>query len=88
MSDAPPSIADVLLDLPLVDAEGRPEGMICVRRSGVPEARREEADRFVADNGGLTGHIPLIQVIGGTTPQGAPPGETFYAIPIAAFVTE
>lgn len=79
-------IREILLDLPLVQTDDRPEGMIVVNRADVPEDRREEADRFVAANGGLIGHKPMFEVVGGITPEGGPPAATFYALPPAAFV--
>jgi hypothetical protein len=83
MSD---DIKEVLLDLPLIDTPDRPEGTIVIRRSDIPEERREDADRFVAECGGMVGSKPILEVIGGTTPEGGAAGETFYAIPIAALV--
>lgn len=87
MSDAP-DIRDVLLDLPLVDIPDRPEGMLCMRRSDVPEVRRKEADEWIVAHGGLIGQAPMFVVIGGKTPDSAPPGEAFYALPPAGFVEE
>lgn len=84
MSDDP--IRELLLDLPLVDIEDRPEGMLVIRRTDVSEDRREEADSWVVDHGGLIGHAPLIVVHGGKSPNGGPPGEAFYALPPAALV--
>jgi len=81
-------IREVLLDLTLVDTPDRPEGMIVFRRSDVPEDRREEADEFVTSNGGLIGHKPLLEVIGGKTPQGGGVSETFYALPPAALLAK
>ena len=80
------SIRELLLDLPLLDIEDRPEGMIVMRRTDVPEARREEADEWVVEHGGLIGHAPLIVVQGGKSPNGSPPGEAYYALPPAALV--
>ena len=85
MTDVP-DIRDVLLDLPMVEAADRPEGMIVVRRSDVPEDRRQEADAWVAANGGLVGEIPIFTVIGGKTSEKAPPAEKLLALPIAALV--
>lgn len=85
MSD---DIREVLLDLPLIDTPDRPEGTIVMRRSDVPEERREEADRFVAECGGMVGTKPVFEVIGGKTPEGGSVGETFYAIPIAALAAQ
>jgi len=79
-------IREVLLDLPLIDTPDRPEGTIVMRRADVPEDRREEADRFVAENGGMVGSRPVFEVIGGNTPEGGMAGDTFYAIPISALV--
>jgi hypothetical protein len=84
MSDEP--IRELLLDLPLLDVEDRPEGMVVIRRTDVPEDRREEADAWVVDHGGLLGHAPLIVVHGGKSPNGSPAGEAYYALPPAAFV--
>ncbi len=81
-------IRELILDLPLVDTPDRPEGTIVIRRSDVPEERREEADDFVISNGGQIGTKPLLQVIGGKTPEGATASETFYAVPIAALVAQ
>jgi hypothetical protein len=39
------SIREILLDLPLLDVDDRPEGMIVTRRTDVPEARRERPTR-------------------------------------------
>ena len=79
-------IREILLDLPLVQTEDRPEGMIVINRSGVPEDRLQEADDFVISNGGLIGKKPMFEVIGGITPEGGPAAATFYALPPAAFV--
>jgi hypothetical protein len=84
MTDAP--IREILLDVPLLDVEDRPEGMIVMRRIDVPEDRREEADAWVVEHGGLIGHAPLIVVHGGKSPNGNPPGEAYYALPPAALV--
>jgi hypothetical protein len=85
MSD---DIREILLDLPLVDTPDRPEGMIVIRRSDVPEDRRSEADDFVLSNGGQIGQKPLFEVIGGITPEGGAGSETFYAVPPAALVAQ
>ena len=85
MSD---DIREILLDLPLVDTPDRPEGMIVMRRSAVPEGRRREADEFVLSNGGQIGSKPLFEVIGGVTPEGGAASETFYAVPPAALVAQ
>lgn len=82
----PDDIRELILDLPLVDTPDRPEGMIVLRRSELPEERRAEADEFVIANGGLLGEKPLLEVIGGTTPEGGAASETFYALPPAALV--
>ena len=79
-------IREVLLDLPLVQTEDRPEGMIVLNAGALPEDRRAEADAFVAANGGLIGQKPMLEVIGGTSPEGGPPAATFYALPPAALV--
>ena len=79
-------IREILLDLPLVQTEDRPEGMIVLNAGAVPEDRRAEADAFVQANGGLIGTKPLFEVIGGTTPAGGPAAATFYAIAPAALV--
>ncbi len=79
-------IKELLLDLPLIDTPDRPEGMLVIRRADVPEDRRAEADEFVAANGGMVGHKPLLEVIGGKTPAGGTASETFYAVPLTAFV--
>ena len=81
-------IRELILDLPLVDTPDRPEGTIVIRRSDVPEDRRREADEFVIANGGQIGTKPLLEVIGGKTPEGAAAAETFYAVPIAALVAQ
>ena len=85
MSDA---IKELLLDLPLVQTEDRPEGMLVMRRSDVPEDRREEADEWVIAHGGQIGQKPIFEVIGGKTPASAPGSAAFYAVPPAAFVAE
>jgi hypothetical protein len=82
----PDDIREIILDLPLIDTPDRPEGMIVVRRSDVPEERRAEADDFVIANGGLLGQKPLFEVIGGKTPEGGAASETFYALPPAALI--
>jgi len=79
-------IREILLDLPLVQTEDRPEGMIVLNAGEVPEDRRAEADAFVQSNGGLIGTKPLFEVIGGTTPAGGPAAATFYALAPAALV--
>ena len=85
MSD---DIREILLDLPLVQTDDRPEGMIVLNGSNLPEERRAEVEAFVADNGGFIGHRPLFEVIGGTTPEGGPKSGTFYALPPAALVAQ
>ena len=79
-------IRELLLDLPLVQTDDRPEGMVVLNRADVPEERRQEADDFVLANGGLIGQKPLFEVIGGITPEGGPASASFYALPPAAFV--
>jgi hypothetical protein len=79
-------IREILLDLPLVQTEDRPEGMIVLNAGEVPEDRRAEADAFVQANGGLIGTKPLFEVIGGKTPAGGPAAATFYALAPAALV--
>ena len=83
MSD---EIREILLDLPLVQTDDRPDGMIVLNASDLPEDRRAEAEAFVAAHGGLVGHRPLFEVIGGTTPEGGGASGTFYALPPAALV--
>ena len=79
-------IREILLDLPLVQTEDRPEGMIVLNAGEVPDDRRAEADAFVQANGGLIGSKPLFEVIGGNTPAGGPTAATFYALTPAALV--
>ena len=79
-------IREILLDLPLVQTEDRPEGMIVLNAGEVPEDRRAEADAFVQASGGLIGTKPLFEVIGGKTPPGGPTAATFYALAPAALV--
>lgn len=81
MSD---DIRELLLDLPLVQAEGNPAGTLVFNRADVPAERREEADAFVVANGGQIGHKPLFEVIGGKTPDSVPGDAAYYAVPIAA----
>ena len=83
MSD---EIREILLDLPLVQTDDRPEGMVVLNRADVPEERRQEADDYVLANGGLIGQTPLFEVIGGVTPEGGPASASFYALPPAALV--
>ena len=83
MSD---DIREILLDLPLVQTDDRPEGMIVLNGSSLPEERRAEAEAFVAAHGGLVGCRPLFEVIGGTTPEGGAKSATFYALAPAALV--
>lgn len=80
------AIRELLLDLPLRDMPQRPEGMLAIRRSEVPERRRDDADAWVQARGGRIVHEPLIVVHGGKSPDG-PPGEAFYALPPTAFTT-
>jgi hypothetical protein len=82
----PDDIREILLDLPLVQTEDRPEGMIVLNAGALPEDRRAEADAFVTANGGLIGQKPMLEVIGGKSPEGGPPAATFYALPPAALV--
>ena len=82
----PQDIREILLDLPLVQTEDRPEGMIVLNAGEVPEDRRAEAEAFVQAHGGLIGTKPLFEVIGGTTPAGGPKAATFYALAPAALV--
>jgi len=77
-------IRELLLDLPLRDMPQRPEGMLAIRRSEVPEGRLDDADAWVQAHGGRIVHEPLIVVHGGKSPDG-PPGEAFYALPPTAF---
>jgi hypothetical protein len=79
-------IREILLDLPFVQTEDRPEGMIVLNAGLVPEDRRAEADAFVAAHGGMIGTKPMLEVIGGKSPEGGPPAATFYAISPAALV--
>jgi hypothetical protein len=79
-------IREILLDLPLVQAENPPAGMLVFNRADVPEERREEADAFVMANGGQIGHRPLFEVIGGKTPASVPGDAAFYALPPAALI--
>jgi hypothetical protein len=79
-------IREILLDLPLVQTDDRPTGMIVLNAGEVPAERRAEADAFVAANGGMIGEKPLLEVIGGNTPDGGPPAATFYALPPGALV--
>ncbi len=79
-------IRELLLDLPLVQTEDRPEGMLVLSRADVPDERRQEADDYVLSNGGLIGQKPLFEVIGGVTPEGGPAAASFYALPPAALV--
>lgn len=79
-------IREILLDLPLVQTDDRPEGMIVLNAGEVPDDRRAEADAFVQANGGLIGSKPLFEVIGGNTPAGGPTAATFYALTPAALV--
>jgi hypothetical protein len=88
MTDDEVDIREILLDLPLVQAEGSPEGMLVFNRADVPEDRREDADAFVAANGGMVGHKPLFEVIGGKTPDNVPGQAAFYALPPAALVAK
>ena len=81
-------IRELILDLPLVDTPDRPEGTIVIRRTDVPEDRREEADEFVLSNGGQIGTKPMLEVIGGKTPEGATASESFYAVPVTALVAQ
>jgi hypothetical protein len=81
-------IRELLLDLPLVDGPGRPQGMLAMRRSDVPEDVRDETDAWVQAHGGQIGEVPLIEVIGGRSPKSGPPGEMYYALAPAAFVTD
>ena len=79
-------IREILLDLPLVQTEDRPEGMIVLNAGAIPDDRRADADAFVQANGGLIGTKPLLEVIGGTTPASGSPAATFYALPPAALI--
>jgi hypothetical protein len=79
-------IREILLDLPFVQTEDRPEGMIVLNAGLVPEDRRAEADAFVAAHGGMIGTKPMLEVIGGKSPEGGLPAATFYAISPAALV--
>ena len=83
MSD---EIREILLDLPLVQTDDRPEGMVVLNRADVPEGRRREADDYVLANGGMIGQKPLFEVIGGVTPEGGPASASFYALPPAALI--
>lgn len=78
------AIRELLLDLPLRDMPQRPQGMLAIRRSEVPEELRDAADVWVLAHGGEIVHEPLIVVHGGKSPDG-PPGEAFYALPPTAF---
>jgi hypothetical protein len=78
------AIRELMLDLPLRDMPQRPEGMLAIRRSEVPDERRDAADAWVQAHGGHIVHEPLIVVHRGKSPDG-PPGDAFYALPPTAF---
>jgi hypothetical protein len=77
-------IRELLADLPLADMADRPEGMLAIRRSDVPDDERPTADAWVEAHGGHIHQAPLLRVHNGKTPDG-PGGEDFYVLPPSAF---
>jgi hypothetical protein len=77
-------ILELLADLPLAAMTDRPEGMLSIRRSDVPEAEQGSVDAWVEQHGGRVAHESLFKVHNGKAPE-SPAGEAFYVIPPSAF---
>lgn len=77
-------IRELLADLPLASMTDRPEGMLAIRRSDVPDAEQAAVDVWVEAHGGRVAREALFKVYNGTSPTG-PDGEAFYVIPPGAF---
>jgi hypothetical protein len=77
-------IRELLADLPLANMAERPEGMLAIRCSDVPEAERQATDAWVEAHGGHIASNPLFVVHNGKSPDG-PGGEAFYVLPPSAF---
>ncbi len=75
---------DIFRDMPIIDVPGRPEGMFGYMRSEVPPEYRQAVDEWVQSRGGVVIEQPLIQVHGGTTPEGGPSSDGYYALPPVA----
>jgi hypothetical protein len=79
-------IRELLVDLPLANMNQRPEGMLAIRRSEVPEAEQAAVDAWVTAHGGSVAEDALFKVHNGKTPD-APGGDAFYVLPPSAFTS-
>ncbi|HEX3873705.1 MAG TPA: hypothetical protein VHW26_06140 [Solirubrobacteraceae bacterium] len=77
-------IREIMADLPLATMNQRPEGMLAIRRSDVPEPYQERVDAWVESNGGRIAYDILFKVYNGKTPD-APGGDAYYVLPPSAF---
>jgi len=77
-------IREIMADLPLSTMNQRPEGMLAIRRSEVPEPYRAAVDAWVEAHGGRIAYDALFKVHNGTTPD-LPGGDAFYVLPPSAF---
>lgn len=80
----PDKIREIMADLPLSSMNHRPEGMLAIRRSEVPEPYQAIVDAWVAANGGRIAEDALFKVHNGTTPD-LPGGDAYYVLPPSAF---
>jgi hypothetical protein len=78
-------IRELLADLPLANMIQRPEGMLAIRRSEVPEDQQAAVDAWVESHGGAVARDALFQVHNGKTPDLPGTGDAFYVLPPAAF---
>ncbi|HEY5197201.1 MAG TPA: hypothetical protein VIJ51_09265 [Solirubrobacteraceae bacterium] len=79
-------IREIMADLPLAAMNQRPEGMLAIRRSEVPEAYQPAVDEWVEAHGGRIASDALFRVHNGTTPD-LPGGDEFYVLPPSAFTS-
>lgn len=77
-------IREIMADLPLASMNQRPEGMLAIRRSEVPEAYQPAVDAWVEAHGGRIASDALFKVHNGKTPE-LPGGDDFYVLPPSAF---
>jgi hypothetical protein len=77
-------IREIMADLPLATMNHRPEGMLAIRRSEVPEPYQAAVDAWVEAHGGRVEYDALFKVHNGKTPD-VPGGDAFYVLPPSAF---
>jgi hypothetical protein len=78
-------IREIMADMPLAAMNHRPEGMLAIRRSDVPEPYQAAVDAWVESNGGRIAYDALFKVHNGTTPD-LPGGDAYYVLPPSAFI--